>query len=92
MIARGTAEELLNPKTAAKRHATKNAAGKLAKSRPYLSRKADLDFLDAHDELNEQRERMAGMVAGMMRIWRRGDGTSIIVRIVFRRWRGGGRT
>jgi hypothetical protein len=50
-FAQGTAEVLLHPKTAAKRHATRNAAGELAKSRPYLSRKADLDFLEAHDEL-----------------------------------------
>ena len=51
-FARGTAEALLHPKTAAKRHATKKAAGKLARSRPDLSRKADLDFLEAHDALN----------------------------------------
>jgi hypothetical protein len=50
-IVQGTAEAILHPKAAVKQHATKNAAGKLAKSRPYLSRKADLDFLEAHDEL-----------------------------------------
>lgn len=46
-----TIEAVLNPKKAIKSAATKKTAGTLAKSRPYLSRKADLDFLEAHDDL-----------------------------------------
>jgi hypothetical protein len=44
-------EAIANPKAAIKSRATKKTAGTLAKSRPYLSRKADLDFLEAHDDL-----------------------------------------
>jgi hypothetical protein len=46
-----TVQAILNPKKAIKSAATKRTAGTLAKSRPYLSRKVDLDFLEAHDEL-----------------------------------------
>jgi hypothetical protein len=46
-----TIEAVLNPKKAIKSAATKKTAGTLAKSRPYLSRKADLDFLEAYDDL-----------------------------------------
>ncbi|CZR69087.1 uncharacterized protein PAC_18988 [Phialocephala subalpina] len=46
-----TAGAIVNPKAAIKARATRKTAGTLAKSRPYLSRKADLDFLEAHDDL-----------------------------------------
>lgn len=46
-----TAAAIINPKKVIKSQATKKTAGTLAKSRPYLSRKADLDFLEAHDDL-----------------------------------------
>ncbi len=46
-----TIEVVSKPKKAIKSAATKKTAGTLAKSRPYLSRKADLDFLEAHDDL-----------------------------------------
>jgi hypothetical protein len=46
-----TVDSIVHPKTAIKAAATKKTAGTLAKSRPYLSRKADLDFLEAHDDL-----------------------------------------
>jgi hypothetical protein len=45
------AEALVNPKAAIKRLVTRSAAGKLAKSNPYSTRKADLDFLDAYNDL-----------------------------------------
>ena len=48
----GTAQAITNPKDAIKSRATKKTAGTLAKSRPYRSRKADLDFLDAQDDLD----------------------------------------
>ncbi|KAE9382127.1 hypothetical protein N431DRAFT_321239 [Stipitochalara longipes BDJ] len=47
----GTVQVITDPKGAIKSRATKKTAGTLAKSRPYLSRKADLDFLDAHNDL-----------------------------------------
>ena len=46
-----TGEILINPKAAITRRAQKKAAAKLARSRPYLSRQADLDFLEAHDDM-----------------------------------------
>lgn len=46
-----TVEAIFHPQSAIKRAATKKTAGKLAKSNPYLSRKADLEFLQAHDNL-----------------------------------------
>ncbi|KAE8441809.1 hypothetical protein EG329_004262 [Mollisiaceae sp. DMI_Dod_QoI] len=50
-VVQGTAGAIINPKAAIKARATRKTAGMLAKSRPYLSRKADLDFLEAHDNL-----------------------------------------
>ena len=47
----GTAHAVIDPKGAIKYRATRKTAGKLAKSRPYLSRQVDLDFLEAHDDL-----------------------------------------
>ncbi|KUJ18508.1 uncharacterized protein LY89DRAFT_582089 [Mollisia scopiformis] len=47
------AAAIVHPKEAIKTRATKKTAGTLAKSRPYLSRKADLDFLEAHDDLEQ---------------------------------------
>ncbi len=43
---------VIHPKNGIKRGATRTTAGQLSKvDRPYLSRKADLDFLEAHDNL-----------------------------------------
>lgn len=50
-VLQGTAHAVASPKTAIKQRATRKTASSLAKSRPYLSRKADLDFLEAHDDL-----------------------------------------
>ena len=50
-MVRGTANVIINPKAAIKLRATQTTAGKLAKSHPYMSRKADLEFLEAHDDL-----------------------------------------
>jgi hypothetical protein len=50
-ILQGTVGAIVHPKSAIKRAATKKTAAKLAKSNPYLSRKADLEFLQAHDDL-----------------------------------------
>ena len=44
VVLRSIAEASVNPKGAIKAHAKRKAAGKLAKS-PYLSRRADLEFL-----------------------------------------------
>ena len=45
---------VLHPKDAIKRGATRTTAGQLSKAeRPYLSRKADLEFLQAHDNLKQ---------------------------------------
>lgn len=44
-------QAIFNPKKTFKSAATKQIAGTSAKSRPYLSRKADLDFLEAHEDL-----------------------------------------
>ncbi|KAL3417389.1 hypothetical protein PVAG01_11389 [Phlyctema vagabunda] len=49
----GTMEILTSPKESIKAQVTRSAAGKLAKSRPHLSRQADLDFLHAHDSLSK---------------------------------------
>lgn len=56
-LVQGTADAILNPKEAIKTRATKKTAGSLAKSRPFLSRKADLEFLEAHDNLERAEER-----------------------------------
>jgi hypothetical protein len=63
----GAAEAIANPKVAIKQRATRNAAGKLAKSRPYLSRKADLEFLEAHDALRRAQIADDGDDAGVER-------------------------
>jgi hypothetical protein len=59
-LIQGTASAIVNPKAAIKSRATRKTAGTLAKSRPYLSRKADLDFLDAHEDLERERESRNG--------------------------------
>ena len=53
-----------NPKEALKDKATRTTAGKLSKSqRPYLSRAADAEFLDAHDNLSRaESSRSSGQV------------------------------
>ncbi len=43
-------ETMIHPKQAIQSRATRTAAKKLAKGRPYISRRADLEFLDAYDE------------------------------------------
>lgn len=50
-ILRGTADAIAHPVESIKSKATRKAAAKLAKSRPYLSNQANLDFLKAHDDL-----------------------------------------
>jgi hypothetical protein len=47
----GTADAILHPKKTIKQKATQKTAKKLAKSGPYLSPQEDLDFLEAHDNL-----------------------------------------
>lgn len=48
------AATILHPKQSMKNKATKVAAGKLSSAeRPYLSRNADLEFLNAHKEMNQ---------------------------------------
>ena len=47
------ATSLTSPKDAIKGKATRTTAGKLSKAdRPYLSRDADIEFLEAHDDLS----------------------------------------
>lgn len=50
-ILRGTADAIVHPVESIKSKATRKAAAKLAKSRPYLSNQASLDFLEAHNDL-----------------------------------------
>lgn len=59
-VLQGAAETILHPKTTIKEKATKTTASKLAKSGPYLSRQADLDFLEAYDDLQRVRENRNG--------------------------------
>lgn len=50
---RSIALAMVHPKDSIKSKATKATAGKLSSAeRPYLSQEADLDFLNAHDELD----------------------------------------
>jgi len=82
-VLQGTAEAFVNPKGAIEAHAKRKAAEKLAKSCPYLSRQADLEFLEAHDELvTRQTQGVAAMAKRTLRgrlgtlisaSWRRGD-------------------
>lgn len=55
---------IIHPKRATKNKATKAAYGRLAKSWPQKSRQADLDFLEAHDDLARAREYTDDMVTG----------------------------
>lgn len=55
---------IIHPKRATKTKATKAAYGKLAKSWPRKSRQADLDFLEAHDDLTRAREYTDDSVTG----------------------------
>ncbi|TVY81863.1 hypothetical protein LSUE1_G007993 [Lachnellula suecica] len=57
-LLQSTAHAIIDPKAAIKSRATRKTAGKLAKSRPYLSRQADLDFLEAHDDFVRAKEDM----------------------------------
>jgi hypothetical protein len=52
-VLQGTAQTLVHPKKAAQSHITKTAAGKLAKGRPHLSKQVDIEFLDAHGDLED---------------------------------------
>lgn len=54
-ILQGTANAIAHPITSIKSKATRKTAGKLAKSRPYLSNQANFDFLEAHDDLQHAR-------------------------------------
>ncbi|ESZ90497.1 hypothetical protein SBOR_9127 [Sclerotinia borealis F-4128] len=53
---RGTADAIIHPVASAQSRATRETAGELAKSRPYLSNQANLDFLEAHDDLQQARD------------------------------------
>lgn len=55
-VLQGTADAIAHPIAAIKSKATRKTAGKLAKSRPYLSNRVNLDFLEAHDELEQARD------------------------------------
>lgn len=55
-ILQGTAGAITHPIASIKSKATRKTAEKLAKSRPYLSNQADLDFLEAHDNLNQAKD------------------------------------
>lgn len=50
-LLQSTVHAVVDPKAAIKSRASRKTAGKLSKDRPYLSRQADLDFLEAHDDL-----------------------------------------
>jgi hypothetical protein len=51
-----TQQAIAHPISAVKTRTTKKTAGKLAKSRPFLSKKSDLDFMDAYDKLQDAKE------------------------------------
>ncbi|RAL62368.1 hypothetical protein DID88_004934 [Monilinia fructigena] len=55
-ILQGTAGAITHPIASLKSKATRKTAGKLAKSRPYLSNQADFDFLEAYDGLHQARD------------------------------------
>jgi hypothetical protein len=55
-----TAETIVNPKKSLKARATRTTAGKIAKGRPYISRKADLEFLEAHKNLERAESSRCG--------------------------------
>ncbi|EDN98390.1 hypothetical protein SS1G_13248 [Sclerotinia sclerotiorum 1980 UF-70] len=55
-ILQGTADAIVHPVASIKSKATKKTAGKLAKSRPYLSNQAKFDFLEAHDALQQAKD------------------------------------
>lgn len=50
-ILHASGETVIDPKQSLKSRATKTTAGKIAKRQPRTSRKADLQFLEAHEEL-----------------------------------------
>ncbi|TAQ85295.1 hypothetical protein B7494_g6393 [Chlorociboria aeruginascens] len=55
VVLQGAIETIINPKASIKSRVTRKAAGKLAKSQANFSRQTDLDFLEAHDELDRAR-------------------------------------
>ncbi|TGO63343.1 hypothetical protein BOTNAR_0101g00150 [Botryotinia narcissicola] len=55
-ILQGTADVIAHPIASIKSKATRQTAGKLAKSRPYLSNQANFDFLEAHDGLQQAKD------------------------------------
>ncbi|ATZ48696.1 hypothetical protein BCIN_03g08810 [Botrytis cinerea B05.10] len=55
-ILQGTADAIAHPIASIKSKATRKTAGKLAKSRPYLSNQANFDFLEAHDDLQQAKD------------------------------------
>lgn len=54
------ADTIVHPIAAIKLQATRTTAGELAKSHPHLSRQADLDFLNAHDDLERAQDQYPG--------------------------------
>ena len=53
-VAKTIGNAFVHPKDATKSTITRTTAGQLSKAeRPFLSQKADLDFLEAHDNLNQ---------------------------------------
>ena len=56
----GTAETIRSPIATTKARATRKTAGKIVQNRPYLSRKADLDFLEAFDDLERVQSSRSG--------------------------------
>ncbi|TVY55057.1 hypothetical protein LCER1_G007475 [Lachnellula cervina] len=58
----GTVNAVIDPKEAIKFRATRKTAGKIAKSHPYLSRQADMDFLQAHDDLAQAQDTQSSNV------------------------------
>ncbi|KAF4618405.1 hypothetical protein G7Y89_g14899 [Cudoniella acicularis] len=83
-LVQGTAEAIVDPKAALKSRATRKTAGKLTKSRPYLSRKADLDFLEANDNLARAKYRRDGEDDKRTAAEKRQ--TSMAVRSISKRW------
>lgn len=51
-----TSHFLENPRAAAKTRATRRTANQIAKSQPHFSRREELAFLEAHDDLKEAEE------------------------------------
>ena len=56
---RGLRQSIIHPKTTIKSKATKSTASRLSRvERPFLSQEADLEYLHAHDKLEQAKEGM----------------------------------